>query len=121
MSLFSRSSGRSNYRNAGYGNRHYQQKGMLGNLLGMFGSRSRSDRWMGENQEPYREPGTQNNPASGQGGITCKKCSAQIPVGSKFCLECGEKVQSGLFCPKCGEKLPSSAKFCLKCGNKIET
>lgn len=119
MSFFSRSSGHSQYRNADYGSRHYQKKGMLGNLLGMFGSGSRSGRWMGGDQGPYRERGTQNDPASSQDGITCKKCGAKIPAGSKFCLECGEKVQSGLFCPNCGEKLPPDAKFCLKCGNKI--
>ncbi|MDA8229078.1 MAG: zinc ribbon domain-containing protein [Desulfitobacterium hafniense] len=55
----------------------------------------------------------------GANAIICSKCNSQIPVGSKFCLECGEKVNESLFCMNCGEKLPPNAKFCLKCGNKI--
>lgn len=119
MSFFSHSSGHSYYRNAGYGSRHYQKKGMLGNLLGMFGSRSHSGRRMGNDPGPIRERGMQNDPSYGQDGTICKKCGARISAGSKFCLECGEKVQIELFCPNCGERLPSDAKFCLKCGNKI--
>ena len=78
---------------------------------------------------------------------TCSKCGAAIPAGSKFCLECGEKVeiipdgmvvcpqcgqtvQKGKFCPECGHKfisvcpncgneVPQGAKFCLECGTKL--
>ncbi|WP_417168722.1 zinc ribbon domain-containing protein [Terrihalobacillus insolitus] len=48
----------------------------------------------------------------------CSKCNAQIPSGSKFCLECGEKVETTAFCISCGETLPTDAKFCSKCGAK---
>ena len=78
---------------------------------------------------------------------TCPKCGASIPAGSKFCLECGEKVEKvpdnmitcpecgqtvvkGKFCPECGHKfisacpncgeaVPSGTKFCPQCGTKL--
>lgn len=60
-----------------------------------------------------------NQPLQNQNMTICRRCSAQIPAGSKFCLQCGEKVADELFCMNCGEKLPANAKFCLKCGNKV--
>nr|WP_235929353.1 zinc ribbon domain-containing protein [Heyndrickxia ginsengihumi] len=50
--------------------------------------------------------------------MTCRRCHVQIPAGSKFCLECGEKVEKMLFCMNCGETLPAGAKFCSNCGAK---
>ncbi|MBR7111690.1 MAG: SPFH domain-containing protein [Clostridia bacterium] len=79
--------------------------------------------------------------------ITCAKCGASLPANAKFCLLCGEKVETvsentvvcpacgktvakGNFCPECGHKLeavcpkcgktvPNGAKFCLECGEKL--
>ena len=79
--------------------------------------------------------------------ITCPNCNSEVPEGSKFCLECGAKIellgeneiicpacgqktQKGKFCmecgasliakcAKCGAELPTGAKFCLECGEKI--
>lgn len=78
--------------------------------------------------------------------FACSKCGAALPVGAKFCLECGEKVavsvdsmvcpscgknvQRGKFCPECGYKfvivcpkcgatLIPGAKFCPECGEKL--
>src|SRR6266550_5842427 len=49
--------------------------------------------------------------------MQCPNCKAEIPEGSKFCLECG----AALFgrCPSCGNANPASAKFCLECGHKL--
>ena len=49
--------------------------------------------------------------------MQCPNCKAEIPEGSKFCLECG----AALFgrCPSCGSANPASAKFCLECGHKL--
>jgi class 3 adenylate cyclase/predicted ATPase len=49
--------------------------------------------------------------------VQCSSCKAEIPEGSKFCLECG----AALFgrCPSCGKPNPASAKFCLECGHKL--
>src|SRR6516225_7597590 len=54
---------------------------------------------------------------SGRRSVQCPNCKAEIPEGSKFCLECG----AALFgrCPSCGNANPASAKFCLECGHKL--
>lgn len=121
MSLFSRSrsSKNSHYKKGNYGSNHYQKSGFLGNLFNAFGSRSHSDRYYQNypTQQPdYPMP---DQSVSSQNAIACKKCNAKIPAGSKFCLECGEKISDSLFCPSCGEKLPLNAMFCIKCGTKI--
>ena len=79
--------------------------------------------------------------------IVCPNCNSEVPENSKFCLECGTKIEllnenevicpacgkktaKGKFCmecgaplvakcAKCGAELPSGAKFCLECGEKI--
>lgn len=79
--------------------------------------------------------------------ITCPNCNSEVPENSKFCLECGTKIEllnenevicpacgkktkKGKFCmecgaplvskcAKCGAELPSGAKFCLECGEKL--
>jgi len=88
-----------------------------------------------------------NNNGQATATVKCPKCGADIPQGSKFCLQCGEKVevvaegmtvcpecgktvQKGKFClecghkfvtvcPKCGKDVPEGAKFCLECGEKL--
>lgn len=118
MSFFSRSSKGNHYKQGNYGSSHYQKKGVLGNLLNMFVSKSDLG---GHNnyKNQYDTMPTQNTPISNQGAINCSKCGSQIPKGSKFCLECGEQVKEALFCANCGEKIPANSKFCLKCGNKL--
>lgn len=78
--------------------------------------------------------------------VTCAKCGATVPANSKFCLSCGERMNSGFetvvcpscgktvaqgkfcpecgakfatTCPKCGKDVPTGAKFCLECGEKL--
>ncbi len=79
--------------------------------------------------------------------VTCAKCGAALPANAKFCLLCGERVETvsentvvcptcgktvakGNFCPECGHKfeavcpkcgksVPTGAKFCLECGEKL--
>lgn len=119
MSMFSRSSKGNHYKNANYGSNHYQKKGFLGNLFNMVGSGSNSKGYNNQYPQQYPNVPIQNQQPINQSTSACGKCKAQIPVGSKFCLECGEKVNDVLFCINCGEKLPSNAKFCLKCGTKL--
>lgn len=54
--------------------------------------------------------------------VKCAKCGADMPTNSKFCPECGQKVEkaSGKFCSECGAKNKATAKFCNECGNKLD-
>ena len=79
--------------------------------------------------------------------VACPNCNSEVPENSKFCLECGTKIEplnenqvicptcgkmtaKGKFCmecgapliakcAKCGADLPGGAKFCLECGTKV--
>jgi ribosomal protein L40E len=103
------------YRDGNYGSNHYQRKGILGNLFNVFGSGSSQDHYRNyPEQYPNQPPPNMPNQA-----MTCSNCNTRIPAGSKFCLQCGQKISEALFCIACGEKLPPEAKFCLKCGAKI--
>ena len=50
--------------------------------------------------------------------MACVSCKASIPLGSKFCPECGAKQAAGAFCTSCGEGIEAGAKFCPECGAK---
>ena len=49
-------------------------------------------------------------------GKACIACGQSIPVGSKFCPECGANQNPG--CKGCGAKLAPGTKFCPECGAK---
>jgi len=92
--------------------------GMAGAGMGMgmgmaFGSQMVNN----INTQQKAQVQTQNAPNT----MPCPKCGARIPVGSKFCGECGSKIEvSGdKFCSQCGTKNSSAAKFCGDCGNKL--
>ena len=51
--------------------------------------------------------------------VPCVKCGAQLREGAKFCNECGSK-QEKLQCTGCQKDLPAGAKFCNECGTKVE-
>ena len=53
--------------------------------------------------------------------VKCGACGKQIAEGSKFCPECGAKVEQAKskFCPECGKPVAEGSKFCPECGNKI--
>ena len=46
----------------------------------------------------------------------CLKCGAYLPIGAKFCSECGAKQR--INCHSCGATLSLNAKFCYECGAK---
>lgn len=48
--------------------------------------------------------------------MICPVCGKVTPLG-KFCMECGAQLVNK--CPKCGTEIPLGAKFCLECGEKI--
>jgi ribosomal protein L40E len=127
MSSSSRSSKGNHYRQGNNGSNHYQKKGVFGKIFDGFGSGSGSgsgsnrnyNQNQNQNQNNNNNTPMNNQPLANQNSMTCSKCNSKVPVGSKFCLQCGEKVSEVLFCMECGEKLPSNAKFCLKCGKGI--
>lgn len=50
--------------------------------------------------------------------MKCPKCQFENEERSKFCLECGQRLE--LECPQCGKILPILAKFCNQCGRRLE-
>ncbi|MDR3238922.1 MAG: zinc ribbon domain-containing protein [Clostridiales bacterium] len=58
-------------------------------------------------------------------GITCPSCGKVNMPGTKFCFECGCKLEIPAApterpCPDCGAQVPATNKFCVKCGYKFE-
>lgn len=55
--------------------------------------------------------------------MICSTCNNEIPDGSKFCNQCGTKIEErGKTCPnlECRrQNLPSEANFCPDCGAKL--
>lgn len=51
--------------------------------------------------------------------IVCPNCKSEVPENSKFCLECGTKIEilaeNEMICPSCGQKT-NKGKFCMECG-----
>lgn len=54
--------------------------------------------------------------------IECPNCHTKLSANSKFCLECGSKIEikKSAFCIECGEPLAPGAKFCASCGTKVQ-
>ena len=54
--------------------------------------------------------------------IECPNCGTKLDANSKFCLECGNKIEikKSTFCIECGEPLAPGAKFCASCGTKVQ-
>ena len=148
--FFSGSSSRRRYPDPNMGGRHYKKKGLFGMIPGMgsfSGSGSYSgygypnqgypgagysgQNYPNQGRQGQTQAGYQQHRSDGQasfqpntptasGQIICPKCGTAVPAGSKFCLECGEKMPSGpTVCSKCGKLLPEGAKFCLECGTPV--
>ena len=51
-----------------------------------------------------------------QDGIKCDKCGTVSPLGTKFCIKCGDPF---IVCPSCKKDNPSKTKFCIFCGSPM--
>ena len=56
---------------------------------------------------------------SGTTTIKCPNCGNKIPATSKFCGNCGTKIEESV-CKNCGTKLEKTTKFCPICGTRRE-
>jgi membrane protease subunit (stomatin/prohibitin family) len=71
------------------------------------------------NQPQQQQQQAQNAPAAAT--ITCPGCGKANAVGTKFCSDCGGKMEVvKVPCMKCGASLIEGAKFCNECGTKQE-
>ncbi len=53
--------------------------------------------------------------------ISCPSCGKPNAVGTKFCGDCGAKMEvAKVPCVKCGAELREGAKFCSECGSSQE-
>jgi double zinc ribbon protein len=52
--------------------------------------------------------------------VQCPSCSTKVPVGMKFCGECGTNVLAKPKCPSCGTEAGPGLKFCGECGTRIK-
>jgi hypothetical protein len=74
---------------------------------------------------PAGAPGV---PSPTAGEITCPSCGKANAPGTKFCCECGGKLEippapvapTDRACPSCGAKVPPAGKFCGSCGAPVE-
>ena len=71
-------------------------------------------------QEPKASPPQALPTSANQAGSDCPGCGEWLEPGSKFCGECGYRVQSKTFnCHLCGAPQEPGAKFCGECGSKF--
>lgn len=53
--------------------------------------------------------------------LICNMCKNDNPVGSVFCLECGNKLILNVTCSGCGKEISQQQKFCNYCGIPVIT
>lgn len=51
--------------------------------------------------------------------MQCPECHFENPGDSKFCNQCGNKLEQS--CPQCGKANPPGSKFCNACGHDLTT
>lgn len=60
------------------------------------------------------------------GGLVCSSCGTANAAGTKFCQNCGSKLEAvppapaAGGCPNCGTVNAAGTRFCCGCGNKLE-
>lgn len=50
--------------------------------------------------------------------VRCDSCGVEVE-GGKFCPECGTPLNPRTDCPRCGTELKPGSKFCMECGQKL--
>jgi class 3 adenylate cyclase len=49
--------------------------------------------------------------------MLCPHCDAAIPVGARFCGQCGHLLETA--CPACGADTGAGQQFCMACGHDL--
>jgi membrane protease subunit (stomatin/prohibitin family) len=70
-------------------------------------------------QPPAQAPAPVADAAPAAAMMACSNCENQMPVGSKFCAECGTPTSK--HCTNCNASLAAAAKFCAECGTPTAT
>src|SRR5262245_37052450 len=52
------------------------------------------------------------------GGMTCPRCQAENPSGTRFCGQCAAPLGSS--CAACGATNPAGSKFCGQCAAPLD-
>ena len=79
----------------------------------------------GQMANAFGNVGQQGGQGGGQSSqaqtVACPSCSKQNAAGTKFCGDCGGKMETAKVpCVKCGAELREGAKFCSDCGASQE-
>lgn len=56
--------------------------------------------------------------------VKCQNCNNDVPVSTRFCPQCGEKVEIKVYpenCESCGKPLIKGKNYCPDCGTKVNT
>ena len=75
------------------------------------------------NPSQQQQPGGQGSGNVNSASAKCSKCGAANNASSRFCNDCGAKLEAAAQetpCIKCGSQLHAGAKFCSQCGAKQE-
>ena len=53
--------------------------------------------------------------------IKCQSCNHDNDLGSTFCTNCGQSVQSSISCSSCGSANDVGVAFCIDCGKPLNS
>lgn len=51
--------------------------------------------------------------------MKCPKCETENVDSAKFCLACGQQLQTEMVCPRCNHTNRPTARFCEDCGHSL--
>ncbi len=51
--------------------------------------------------------------------MQCPDCGLEQPESSKYCGECGARLEDPFRCAQCGFHNPEDSKFCMECGERL--
>ena len=98
--------------------------GVAGDMIGLGVGMAAAGAVSGQVGEMFKGFGTMPTAEQPQqvSKIVCPNCNSEVPENSKFCLECGTKIEllneNEIICPACGKKT-NKGKFCMECGASL--